>query len=101
MLGQRDYDPTKLTKKEISEDALPEEKKLVEYLIWGCFGEEDLLTFVSLKALLKDNPDNMDMLFQYEKGRGKVFEKTKKQLLAELANEEEGKEGEEEEEEVS
>ena len=53
VLGQRDYDPTKLTKKEISEDALPEEKKLVEYLIWGCFGEEDLLTFVSLKALLK------------------------------------------------
>ena len=63
--------------------------------------EEDLLTFVSLKALLKDNPDNMDMLFQYEKGRGKVFISTKKQLLAELANEEEGKEEEEEEEEVS
>ena len=101
VLGQRDYDPTKLTKKEISEDALPEEKKLIEYLIWGCFGEEDLLTFVSLKALLKDNPDNMDMLFQYEKGRGKVFISTKKQLLAELANEEEGKEGGEEEEEVS
>ena len=101
VLGQRDYDPTKLTKKEISEDALPEEKKLIEYLIWGRFGEEDLLTFVSLKALLKDNPDNMDMLFQYEKGRGKVFISTKKQLLAELANEEEGKEEEEEEEEVS
>ena len=99
VLGQRDYDPTKLTKKEMSEDELPEEKRMVEYLIWGSFGKEDLLTFVSLKALLKDEPDNLDMLFRYEKGRGKVFTDTKKQLLAELANEKEGEEEEEEEEE--
>ena len=97
VVGQRDYNPANLTKKELGEEELPDKKVVVEYLIWGKFGEEDLLEWVPLKTLLKNDPEHVEFLDEREKGRSKAFKDEKKALLAEL--EEEEKEGEEQEEE--
>ena len=76
--------------------AARDKKVVVEYLIWGKFGEEDLLEWVPLKTLLKNDPEHMEFLDEREKGRAKAFKEEKKALLAEL--EEEEKEGEEQDE---
>ena len=96
VVGQRDYNPANLTKKELGEEELPDKKVVVEYLIWGKFGEEDLLEWVPLKTLLKNDPEHVEFLDEREKGRSKAFKDEKKALLAEL--EEEEKEEEEQEE---